>query len=66
MQQHCKSEIPFNITDCGITYPGIPTFGTDCNYRCHCRDNEHCDLETGECAGGCAEGWMGPACQYSK
>ncbi|XP_053398642.1 uncharacterized protein LOC128556859 [Mercenaria mercenaria] len=45
-------------------HPGINGFGLDCKYRCNCKDNVQCDLETGDCQNGCLFGWMGPRCQY--
>ncbi|KAL3878265.1 hypothetical protein ACJMK2_030630 [Sinanodonta woodiana] len=41
-----------------------PQFGPGCIYRCHCVADAQCDNDTGTCPGGCAEGWMGPGCQY--
>ncbi|KAL3878248.1 hypothetical protein ACJMK2_030613 [Sinanodonta woodiana] len=40
-----------------------PQFGPECMYRCHCVDDVQCDY-TGNCANGCAAGWMGSGCQY--
>ena len=42
----------------------VSIYGDLCQYKCHCRDNEQCDVVTGECISGCALGWMGPGCQY--
>ncbi|KAL3878243.1 hypothetical protein ACJMK2_030608 [Sinanodonta woodiana] len=41
----------------------LPQFGPGCIYRCHCVDDVQCDYN-GNCAKGCAAGWMGPGCQY--
>ena len=40
----------------------VGSFGTECSGTCHCADDGPCDVVTGECAQGCADGWMGQAC----
>ncbi|XP_059173385.1 multiple epidermal growth factor-like domains protein 11 [Physella acuta] len=39
-------------------------FGSSCQYKCHCVNNQ-CDVD-GKCTGGstCDRGWFGPLCQY--
>ncbi|XP_059173390.1 uncharacterized protein LOC131953958, partial [Physella acuta] len=39
-------------------------FGSSCQYKCHCANNQ-CDVD-GKCTGGstCVRGWFGPLCQY--
>ncbi|XP_053398611.1 uncharacterized protein LOC123556423 isoform X2 [Mercenaria mercenaria] len=49
--------------DCNNVFPVTPTF-MDCRYRCHCKNDEQCDQQTGSCSSGCEFGWMGPGCQY--
>lgn len=53
-------------SDCSTVFPGIPTFGENCTNRCHCINDEQCNITTGECENGCEFGWMGPKCQYRK
>ncbi|CAL1532194.1 unnamed protein product [Lymnaea stagnalis] len=43
---------------------GYHWFGTDCQYKCHCKNNVTCDVINGDCPNGCDTGWFGPACQY--
>ncbi|XP_060578346.1 uncharacterized protein LOC132735420 isoform X2 [Ruditapes philippinarum] len=49
--------------DCNTVHPGSPTF-MNCQYRCHCVNDDQCSEQTGYCSNGCAPGWMGPGCQY--
>ncbi|XP_048255982.1 uncharacterized protein LOC124153060 isoform X4 [Haliotis rufescens] len=40
-------------------------FGTSQNYACHCKNNNECNRDTGDCGrSSCEHGWMGPSCQY--
>ena len=38
------------------------SFGSECSGTCHCAEDGPCDTVTGDCAQGCADGWMGQAC----
>ncbi|XP_022097112.1 uncharacterized protein LOC110982770 isoform X2 [Acanthaster planci] len=38
-------------------------FGASCLQTCHCRQGSTCNRFTGECSGGCAQGWTGLSCQ---
>ncbi|KAL4234480.1 transmembrane receptor protein tyrosine kinase [Mactra antiquata] len=49
---------------CSITTPGVHTFGSECQYMCHCNNGEPCNTTTGECTSGCDQYWFGPGCQY--
>jgi len=46
--------------------PTLKTFGNECSFKCHCKNDLQCDSVTGNCLTGCAEHFMGPGCQYSK
>lgn len=43
-------------------------FGLDCKERCssHCKNNEPCDHISGECPGGCQDGYMEEYCNSCK
>ncbi|KAL4234476.1 Endothelial cell-specific molecule 1 [Mactra antiquata] len=57
--------VSFLDADCSITSPGVHTFGSECQYMCHCKNGESCNKTTGECTSGCDRYWFGPGCQYS-
>ncbi|WAQ98505.1 MEG10-like protein, partial [Mya arenaria] len=39
------------------------TFGYNCEGHCHCNyDSEQCDVISGNCSSGCANGWIGLNC----
>ncbi|CAL1532192.1 unnamed protein product [Lymnaea stagnalis] len=40
-------------------------FGSDCQYKCHCKNNVACNVTNGDCPNACDIGWFGPACQYA-
>lgn len=42
-------------------------FGGDCTETCgHCRDEDQCSIINGTCLTGCAAGYQGIFCKYSK
>ncbi|XP_059168899.1 uncharacterized protein LOC131950690 [Physella acuta] len=40
-------------------------FGTNCQYKCRCNNNQPCD-DSGRCTNGCDPKWFGPSCQYEN
>ncbi|ESO87503.1 hypothetical protein LOTGIDRAFT_166380 [Lottia gigantea] len=38
-------------------------FGSECKFRCHCKDQASCNVKDGGCPAGCDAGWSGTACQ---
>ncbi|XP_059168898.1 uncharacterized protein LOC131950689 [Physella acuta] len=40
-------------------------FGTNCQYKCHCSNNQQCD-DSGRCTSGCDPKWFGPSCQFEN
>ncbi|XP_053394389.1 uncharacterized protein LOC123524797 isoform X1 [Mercenaria mercenaria] len=50
--------------DCDNVFPGVPTFGLNCQHRCHCYNDDKCSESRGCTNGRCNLGWMGPLCQY--
>ncbi|CAL1544212.1 unnamed protein product, partial [Lymnaea stagnalis] len=50
---------------CVTTFSTNYWFGTNCQYKCHCKNNVACYVTNGDCPGGCDIGWFGPACQYA-
>lgn len=43
-------------------------YGANCSKQCYgnCRDNAACDHVTGQCKGGCEEGWTGLLCEKGR
>ncbi|XP_059173383.1 multiple epidermal growth factor-like domains protein 6 isoform X2 [Physella acuta] len=56
------SEVPVDTVSLASCSAGW--FGSSCQYKCHCVNNQ-CDVD-GKCTGGstCVRGWFGPLCQY--
>lgn len=42
------------------------TFGTMCQFRCHCKEPLDCDKNTGNCESGCTGQWSGRNCQQGE
>lgn len=39
------------------------TYGLKCKFKCgNCHADQPCHVATGECSGGCREGWYGSKC----
>ncbi|XP_052066647.1 multiple epidermal growth factor-like domains protein 10 isoform X4 [Mytilus californianus] len=51
-----------------ITESACPfgTFGTMCQFRCHCKEPLDCDKNTGNCESGCTGQWSGRNCQQEN
>ncbi|XP_053389204.1 platelet endothelial aggregation receptor 1-like isoform X2 [Mercenaria mercenaria] len=41
-------------------------FGPNCDFECHCMNNEQCNSTTGICPSGCDFAWVGPGCQRNN
>ena len=60
-----KSQGILLYSNCGhpVAACRCETYGQNCNSRCgNCKDGHPCNHVTGECLGGCAEGYTGPTC----
>ena len=49
---------PYYTLECSSGY-----FGDSCVSCHHCKDDDICDAESGECPHGCAAGYTGDMCQ---
>ncbi|XP_060578563.1 multiple epidermal growth factor-like domains protein 10 isoform X2 [Ruditapes philippinarum] len=48
---------------CANAHGDVKKFGPNCQYKCHCKNNNTCDEETGYCYNGCDVKWYGLGCQ---
>lgn len=63
LKKHKFDYVEKIVTECSLGW-----FGPYCESRCskNCEIPGRCDWITGQCEGGCQDGWENPACDKSK